>query len=969
MKTVALSRTLSLLFLLLLPGLLGAQPAGLMYRRSAVLTGSHISTVLGNWGVVSQPVGAYPRGSWMHPNNGYIGDISIFVGLELPFLDYSGDGVPDLVRSVITCPVARPTGLADEDPMTGKPWTFEPDSGFSSPYQESFALSDNSLTWPSTWPDHPEWGTGVWNGLFGANTFVGDHEAFFRMGDENDQRFNVATNNIQGVAFHPDTNSTARTGQGIRVTVRYVLVDSLPFQDALFRIIDITNESVWRYPKVVFGSLCGTYIGITGDDNSPMEYDDDAVVLYRSQNLIDAWDFNNDVSRNPAWRGPVGHLGETFIEAPGGGLIASFAAIEPSGNIRLGSDAELWDLLTPGSYRHSMHVAFDTVALAGSDADYLYGTDYFSLEPGETRRIVSVIVYGYSREELYLNAQNAAMLWGSEFDLALARTGMHIDNFEAYRTLSGVEPVRWTTALPGGTIDAWFRPAPGEPWSQIVSGAENNGSFDWNTTGVEDCAFGALRLISRNAAGQPYAQSETEHGFAINNPGNGKPFVSILNQGLGPDTTITAPAFDVVLLTVDPEDSSLTVTGYYRISGADSWRQFDEFEVDSDPAPAPRPIRLDDLLNSDTFQLKFTVSDGQAGYSDSTAFFKKQTPRVVVPPSYLSHLSGPADVPLEVRVANPGQIRPDTYLISFDDTSAYGELRFSVYNQTEGAFEVSDAPLLPRQESLTFDGLTLYTELTQSELDAGRSGWSRPPRTGWVFNFHRINFPLLPLYGYGLPEDYVVTFASTPIDTSIAWDVMFAAEPIPYRVTRAATGEKMSVFVFRGYAQEDIMLAEMVNGVLTPTWELDLYFGNPDSSAVSGDTLRIFTRKAASFRDTYSVSGFTVGITDAEVNVGVPQLLQNYPNPFNPSTTIRYGLPSRSRVTLQVFNMLGQQVATLVQGEQEGGYHEVTFDASRLASGVYLYRIQVRPLDPPIGRDSRSGAGDFVQSRKILLLR
>ena len=75
-----------------------------------------------------------------------------------------------------------------------------------------------------------------------------------------------------------------------------------------------------------------------------------------------------------------------------------------------------------------------------------------------------------------------------------------------------------------------------------------------------------------------------------------------------------------------------------------------------------------------------------------------------------------------------------------------------------------------------------------------------------------------------------------------------------------------------------------------------------------------------------------------------PELIGNYPNPFNPSTTIRFGLPLKSQVTLTVFNTLGEQVAQLVNGEMEAGYHEVKFDGTGLSSGVYFYRIQAGRL-------------------------
>jgi len=81
---------------------------------------------------------------------------------------------------------------------------------------------------------------------------------------------------------------------------------------------------------------------------------------------------------------------------------------------------------------------------------------------------------------------------------------------------------------------------------------------------------------------------------------------------------------------------------------------------------------------------------------------------------------------------------------------------------------------------------------------------------------------------------------------------------------------------------------------------------------------------------------------------------QNYPNPFNPSTNIKYQLPKSGNVSLKIYDILGSEVATLVNEIKTEGRYEVNFDASKLASGVYLYRLRVN---------------DFVSTKKMVLMK
>ena len=90
-------------------------------------------------------------------------------------------------------------------------------------------------------------------------------------------------------------------------------------------------------------------------------------------------------------------------------------------------------------------------------------------------------------------------------------------------------------------------------------------------------------------------------------------------------------------------------------------------------------------------------------------------------------------------------------------------------------------------------------------------------------------------------------------------------------------------------------------------------------------------------------------------------LEQNYPNPFNLTTTIRYSVPEHTNVTLKIFDLLGREVATLVNEEKQTGFYNVKFDGSSLASGIYFYRIEATPFG--------GQAGNFIQAKKLVLLK
>jgi hypothetical protein len=109
-----------------------------------------------------------------------------------------------------------------------------------------------------------------------------------------------------------------------------------------------------------------------------------------------------------------------------------------------------------------------------------------------------------------------------------------------------------------------------------------------------------------------------------------------------------------------------------------------------------------------------------------------------------------------------------------------------------------------------------------------------------------------------------------------------------------------------------------------------------------GDTNYLFTTRPIQQGERYTFTTSRALVLDAPGGSSFPAqfaLQQNFPNPFNPATTIRYVIPAAGRVRLDVFNVIGQLVATLVDGRQDAGTYRAQFDARGVASGVYFYRL------------------------------
>ena len=259
----------------------------------------------------------------------------------------------------------------------------------------------------------------------------------------------------------------------------------------------------------------------------------------------------------------------------------------------------------------------------------------------------------------------------------------------------------------------------------------------------------------------------------------------------------------------------------------------------------------------------------------------------------------------------------------------------------------------------TFESLTgvLYFSFSNPKLVGGNPDW---------FVSDDVTYPIrtFSLVAPASGATVVVTGDVAPTwepttdfdgnDVTYEW-VLYSADTSEVIVSVPSDNEGADTTVTLSYATVDALLAGAGLGIGETAdfvWNVRVADGSVDTVEVSTFSNGVFTPVYYSLTLERALQ-----VSNEDVD-GVPAefaLKQNYPNPFNPTTNIQFSLPEASKVTLNVYDMLGRKVATLLDGKQlNAANHDVKFDASALASGMYIYRIE---------------AGSFVSTRKMMLIK
>ncbi len=956
-------------------------------RVQTIIQDNQISTAMNNSGSFSGP--GLQENDLVWHELGYSYEINFFIGAEV-------EVAPDSHEDAFEEDGVWKAHIIS-DGLLGNGGELAPDGSERWGWQPLSRLDDNSLllfeeTSPAipysldqdldgngkidSWPE--EWLEQGWPNLWPGHKEITGAEYIYAMDDRHNKEF----------AYYPFPEDTSRRGLGLQVVSRTLAYSAPETENALITIYDISNISDkdllttqaglwgdphiggaddWRDDWIVYDSenqvvfvrdddgissngLTPGYMGIVflqtpGNDRDGLDNDGDGMI---DESQYDGIDNDNDWDSRYDDVGADGMV-NTGDEGEGDGLptpgephfeTRDMDEVDMVGlkalpiplfsEARISNDEQIWQLLRPGR--------IDTQQTAG-DYALMPASGYFPLEKGQSKRMTVAIVFGRDHQELLNNVSDLRGYYQRYLGNYSPVRSFTVALDDSTRTFTDSVPLVWEAdSLQGVDSLALFYSTLGNRyWFKTGTILSNNGHFIVDTGELPSSVFYRFRL--ETAGDAPFYRAQTDSFFTIDNSG---------------------AANETPELIWDLADG-LKISGHHTLR----WRDGD---VDGDRLSRQLIIEsgiICDTLTpttnryilsstdypNDSYKLTLTVSDDLSStYEERTVHIENSLEKVA--DNLIRHVRGTADGQVQAGIQNRSQLRSTIYRVTFDRKED-GTTFYNVQDSATGTFLLESDPLpLAPQYGRVFDGLSLTFNNVDFGFDATRSGWSPESTTNLMATVQREN-------GYAEDlHDYQFRFNNDVADTSVNNITS------PFIILDVCHDQKMDFAISELSATQNGQwdISEYIyilrNGTSTDhiVWQVRFTEPNSDQAITpgEGDAYALITNKPFSAFDEYALNSIVLKLDNDPDRMKDFFLGPNYPNPFNPVTNITYRLPLKSRVNLEVFDILGRKVRVLVNGIQTAGRHTVRFSGKELASGIYIYRLQ---------------AGEYSRTRRMLLLK
>ncbi len=911
--------------------------------KELFMQSNNIHTILYNYGSVSAPGALTDVKDFVWNGLGYMYEFGTLIGAEV--VNNNNDTLHIVSDSFVS--------LHDGDYNSEHDikWGWLPEAGFSNSSSNKIANRNDKSTWPELWSH--------WPNEYGMENTILLNEAYYKMNDFTNAEFN----------YYPFTSDTTKRGMGITAEVRIYQFGG-GMKDALILKYFIKNESNYDLHNVYFGFFGDPHIGGVGDEN------DDRVHILNSasypklvKNTIYLWDddFSGRANKRP------GYLSFKLLETPDSNGLTSFNVMQRSDYHNVPkNDSLMWSNFAGG--KDTSNSLYNNKGNNVID----FGTGPFTLIKGETKVIKLAIFLSHSFDDVINDAKYISLHhnWDTVNNKLCESAGN--PNYKVQlesipNSISGNYEITWnfSGSNQGAKIFLEYSYNKGKDWIPLAFDLNTSDSFIWNTNQIKDGVNYMLRIVAYNNNNpKDYYYNNSAGRFTINNPNkNAQPELD-MNLAFT-DSTISSSPLKIKWISEDADNQKLQIKLEYSYQKNSSYNQIINKEFSNGENSFNWDIK--NLPNAKKCFIRITASDRNKdtvliSNPFSINIFKSQFNK-----THIKTYRGNATPEITIQTIDETQLTNDEYSILFHVNN--NEKTFDIKNISQNRELISNYPVNDSISTPEIDGMKITIKDSGNDIDYNNT---RYIGSNSLFKY-RIEFP--PVLGnpqIKIDDDYLIVFNNMDTLSNGNW-----TEPETFNTQLGNIKAPFNFWNIKGDApsfsyQEKATfilyepnISKQNNGqwdngeyiILQPQGAtdtrtsyqiyLDIKDGNYPSS---GDSLYIITYNQIEDNDEFRFSPDSNFVMDVKDNISTNKFIlkQNYPNPFNPTTTIEYNIPiyravknvlksktNRTNVQLKVYDILGREVATLVNTFQKPGNYKVEFNATKLSAGVYYYRIKI----------------------------